>query len=229
MAYQMIHMEIAYRLLNVLVDITHPAEFILGSVAPDSVHMNPDFEMGRKVKSHLFEGCGEWGDTRDYERWSHNIGEMFAKAWTMKGRTDYRDFVLGMCVHCLTDYWNDLNIWRRLQREYIPLMSPGEFKDAYYPEARGIDIWLYQNSKNTKAIIKLLSEASAFDVEGMVNREDMEKQRWHLLNVQYHVPTVDISRYRFLSADFLENFIESAVNHIADSIKESGIIARQQN
>lgn len=229
MAFQMIHMEIAYRLLECPLGIENPADFLIGSVAPDSVHMNPDFEIGRKVKSHMFEGCGEWGDTQDYARWNQNIGEMLAKAGTMKNRTDYRDFVLGICVHCLTDYWNDLNIWRRLQREYIPPMSPGEFKDAYYPEARGIDIWLYQNSKNTKAIIKLLSEASAFDVEGMVNKEDIEKQRRHLLNVQYHVPTVDISRYRFLSADFLENFIESAVKHIADSIKESGIIARQQN
>lgn len=229
MAYQMIHMEIAYRLLNVLVDITHPAEFIIGSVAPDSVHMNPAFEMGRKVKSHMFEGCGEWGDTRDYERWMQNIKKMLTCTNHIKDSTGYRDFLLGMCVHCLTDYWNDLNIWRRLQREYIPPMSSGEFKDAYYPEARGIDIWLYQNSKNTKAIIKLLSEASAFDVKGMVNREDIEKQRKHLLNVQYYVPIVDISGYRFLSPDFLESFIESTVKYIADSIRESGIIARQQN
>ena len=229
MAYQMIHMEIAYRLLNVLVDITHPAQFLFGSVAPDSVHMDPAFEISKKVKSHLFAGCGEWGDTRDYARWMQNIKEMLIRTKDIKDSTDYRDFLLGMCVHCLTDYGNDLNIWRRLQKEYIPPMSPEEFKAAYYPEARGIDLWLYQNSKNTKAIIKLLSEACTFDVEGMVNKEDMEKQRKHLLNVQYHVPAVDISGYRFLSPDFLESFIESTVKHIADSIKEGDIIAKPQN
>ena len=68
MAYQMIHMEIAYRLLNRLPQIENAAEFILGSVAPDSVHMDPDFTIDRKVKSHMFEGCGKWSDTQDYRR-----------------------------------------------------------------------------------------------------------------------------------------------------------------
>lgn len=49
MAFQMIHMEIAYRLLNRIPQIENPAEFILGSVAPDSVHMNPNYDVSMKV------------------------------------------------------------------------------------------------------------------------------------------------------------------------------------
>ncbi len=45
MAFQMIHMEIAYRLLQRIPQIVNAAEFILGSVAPDSVHMNPDYNI----------------------------------------------------------------------------------------------------------------------------------------------------------------------------------------
>ena len=45
MAFQMIHMEIAYRLLKRISPISNPAEFIIGSVAPDSVHMNPDYDV----------------------------------------------------------------------------------------------------------------------------------------------------------------------------------------
>ena len=108
MAFQMIHMEIAYRLLNRIPQISNAAEFILGSVAPDSVHMNPDYNIDMKVKSHLFEDCGKWSDTQDYQRWKRNIHhfcEMIA------GKEDaYRDFCIGICVHCLTDYWNDLKI-----------------------------------------------------------------------------------------------------------------------
>ena len=53
MAFQMIHMEIAYRLLERIPQIPNAAEFILGSVAPDSVHMNPDYNVSMKVKSHI--------------------------------------------------------------------------------------------------------------------------------------------------------------------------------
>ena len=67
MAFQMIHMEIAYRLLERIPQIPNAAEFILGSVAPDSVHMNPDYNVSMKIKSHMFEGCGKWGDTQDYQ------------------------------------------------------------------------------------------------------------------------------------------------------------------
>ena len=218
MAFQMIHMEVAYRLLNRIPQISNAAEFILGSVAPDSVHMNPNYNIDMKMKSHLFEGCGKWSDTQDYQRWKRNIHhfcEMIA------GKEDaYRDFCIGICVHCLTDYWNDLKIWRKLQSKYIPSMNIDTFREAYYPEARGIDQWLYQNSKNTKFIRKMLSEALAMDVEGITNKEDLERQRNHLLNTQYDVDRVDISKYQYLSANDIEDFIEFTVNDIAETISE---------
>ena len=219
MSYQMIHMEIAYRLLKQMPQIENAAELILGSVAPDSVHMNPDYDVTMKVKSHMFEGCGKWSDTQDYRRWNSNIGNVFHTAFTGSTGTDVRDFIIGLCVHCLTDYWNDIRIWRKLQHEYIPPMQLEEFRAAYYPEARGIDLWIYQNSRNTEAVMEMLSKAKAFDVEGLVRKEYIEEQRKHLLNVQYHVDTVDISGYHFLSADVIEEFIDFVVNDIAKTIR----------
>lgn len=116
----MIHMEIAYRLLQYLPQVEYPAEFILGSVAPDAVHMDPHFDVDRKVKSHLFEDCGPWGDTQDYARWRRNIETFFEKAVAVEAEPVRRDFALGICIHCLTDYWNDLRIWREAQRLYLP-------------------------------------------------------------------------------------------------------------
>ena len=214
----MIHMEIAYRLLEQIPQIENAAEFIMGSVAPDSVHMHPEYEVSMKIRSHMFEGCGKWSDTQDYQRWERNISSIFRKYCDEKEQIDYRDFVIGLCVHCLTDYWNDIKIWRKLQKEYIPPMKLEEFRDAYYPEAQGIDKWLYQNSKNTEVIRAMISSAKAFDVDGLVDKELVEKQRSHLLNVQYDVDIVDISKYQFLSADIIADFIEFAVEEIAKTI-----------
>jgi len=209
-------MEIAYRLLERIPQISNAPEFILGSVAPDSVHMNPDYDVNMKVRSHMFDGCGKWGDTQDYQLWKRNINS-FCEIVAGKGHA-YRDFGIGICLHCLTDYWNDIKIWRKLQSKNIPPMSIDEFKKAYYKEARGIDLWLYQNSENTKLIRKMLSEALAMDVEGIIGKEDVERQRNHLLNIQYDVDVVDISKYHYLSANDIADFIEFTVNDIAETI-----------
>lgn len=88
MAYQMIHMEIAYRLLKQLSMVENGAEFILGAVAPDSVHMNQNYEVGMKVSSHMFEFCGKWGDTQDYKRRESNIKDFFIEMQQeMKGQS----------------------------------------------------------------------------------------------------------------------------------------------
>jgi len=52
----------------------------------------------------------------------------------------------------------------------------------------------------------------------MVNMTDIEKQRKHLLEVQYHVDQIDVSGYRFLSEHSIEEFIEDAVNDISEKI-----------
>lgn len=216
MAFQMIHMEIAYKLLKRMPQISYAAEFILGSVAPDSVHMNPNYDVTMKIKSHMFEGCGIWGDTKDYQIWEKNI-YLFCENVAEK-ELAYRDYCIGICVHCLTDYWNDIKIWRKFQSKNIPPMSIDEFKKAYYPEAQGIDFWLYQNSKNTQLIRKMLSEALAMDVEGIINKEDVECLRNHLLNTQYNVDMVDLSTYHYFSANSINDFIEFTVNSIAETL-----------
>ena len=218
MSFQMIHMEIAYRLLERLPQIENAPEFILGAVAPDAVHMDPGYRVDFKVKSHMFENCGKWSDTQDYQQWKKNISKVFHKVADREEKTIYRDFVLGLCVHCLTDYWNDIKIWKKLQSEHIPPLTFEEFRDAYYPEAKGIDLWLYQNSANTYKIRKMLADAVALEVEGLVNKENLERQRNYLLNVQYNAERIDISNYRFLSADDIATFINFTVDDIAETI-----------
>lgn len=66
MAGQITHMEIAYKLIDRLGIDEGKEEFILGSVAPDSVHFDDDY-LSKKVHSHLFENCGPWGDTQNYD------------------------------------------------------------------------------------------------------------------------------------------------------------------
>ena len=58
----------------------------------------------------------------------------------------------------------------------------------------------------------------AVDVEGLVNKEDVEQERNYLLRTQYDVDIVDISKYHFMSANVIGDFIDYAVNDIAEAI-----------
>lgn len=217
MSFQMIHMEIAYRLLQYLPQVKHPAEFVLGSVAPDAVHMAASFDLNRKINSHLFVECGPWGDTQDSERWKRNINAFFEKAVAAEPEPARRDFALGICVHCLTDRLNDIRIWKKAQSIYLQAMAFEEFKEVYYREYRNIDWWLYQNSENAAAIRELLTDAASFAIEGLTDREELERQREHLLYEQYNVEKVDLTMNRFLTAERIEDFM----TYVTDNIRET--------
>lgn len=159
MSFQMIHMEIAYRAAEKLQIRDGLAEFILGSVAPDSVHFRDGYSVEMKVHTHLFEGCGPWSETQDFERWISNIEEFWRRFGEEESDVRRRMFIFGICVHCRTDYYNDIMIWRALRKMHIPPMTLEEFRAEYYPEARDIDKWLYQTSEHTGEITRLLGEA----------------------------------------------------------------------
>lgn len=219
MAYQMIHMEIAYQLLQRMGRMNCGADFILGSVAPDSVHMNPDYRVSEKVRSHLFAGCGEWSDTQDYERWSRNMLQFWENYGSTLQSQEERAFAAGVCVHCFTDYCNDQRIWRRLQREKLPNMSFTHFCEIYYPEAKGIDQWLYQHSEHRDRIRKLLQEGHPFELNGLLHAEEIRCQQHHLLYEQYEMASVDISEYQFLSEKSMMEFIAETVQRIISNRK----------
>lgn len=221
MAFQMIHMEVAYRLLKHWKWVGYPAEFMVGSVTPDSVHMRDDFRTEMKVRSHLFEDCGPWGDTQDYEHWLENIRAFWEQCGKKCRDEKTKCYAAAICVHCLTDYCNDLYIWRHFQKQNIPPMSPGEFKESFYVEARGIDLWLYQNSEHTKEIVPLLEQGECMELGGFLDAKDIKKTKEHLLGEQYDKPLERTEGYRYLSEDFLGEFLDNTVQMVECFFEES--------
>ncbi len=201
---------------------------MLGSVAPDAVHMNPNYDVSSKIKSHLFRNCGMWGDTLDYEQWLNNIEAYFERIATTQEESARRDFEIGICVHCLTDRWNDIRIWRKAQSEFLPAMPFEAFKEAFYREYRSIDNWLYQNSENTAQIRKLLADAESFAIEDLVDGEEIEILRKHLLTVQYNVEKVDITNNRFFTTEKIETFMAFVVDAIRQKLTEGSAASSKQ-
>ena len=219
MAGQITHMEIAYRLIDRLGIDEGKAEFILGSVAPDSVHFDEDY-LSKKIHSHLFENCGPWGDTQDYNNWIINIEAFWNKYVVNEKDSIQRAFYTGIVVHCLTDYWNDLLIWRTLQKEMIPPMTVDEFKEGYYPESNRIDRWLYQNIDDAGEIMTLLENSKEADFEDYVKAACITKMKRHLIDEQYNLPDpIDVSGHKYYKADMMRRFVGEVPDRICEQIE----------
>ena len=223
MSFQMIHMEIAYRVMEKL-SLTEGREaFMLGSVAPDAVHMRADYTVESKIHSHLFEGCGPWGDVRDNERWLRNIDQFWNAYGKDETEVSLKMLAAGIFVHCMTDYWNDVTIWNGTRREYVPPMDPGQFREAFYTEAKAIDKWLYHTSAHTGEIRSLLAAAEEESLADYFTAEDTAKIKKHLLNVQYNAPVPDISGFTYYPRPKLERFLADVPEDIARRLRAKGI------
>ena len=225
MSFQMIHMEIAYRVLEKLGFTEGREAFMLGSVAPDAVHMRADYTVESKIHSHLFESCGPWGETRDNDKWMRNMErfwETFGEAETDPGK---KLLAAGILTHCLTDYWNDITIWKGTRRKYVPPMDPARFKNEFYVEANAIDKWLYQNSSHTEEIRALLTAAKAQGLADYFTAEDTTKIKHHLLNVQYDVPPVEIAGFRYYTREKLEKFLGDVTEDVCRSLNDRGLFS----
>ena len=219
MALQMTHLAVAYKLAEHLKIKENTPEFILGSVAPDSVWFSDSY-LEKKIHSHSFEDCGPWGETEDYDRWLFNIKEFWNKYVIQEKDSRTKAFLIGMCVHNLTDYCFDVMIWTGLKKKLIPPMTFTEFKEVYYPEAQGLDKWLYQNFEATKEIFDLLKESKELDFEDFVFAENQVAMKEHFAKTQYNISDkIDVSGNKYFNLDMQQHFVEEAPDKIYELIK----------
>lgn len=218
MAGQMTHMEVAYRVADKMGISKGRAELILGSVAPDAIGDSVPF-LETKVHTHLFEGCGPWGDTQDYDRWLENIDAFWNEYGAAETDIKRKMLILGICVHCLTDHCNDLLVWRKAQKKCMPPFTQDEFKAVYYPDMKKVGVWLYQNSENTAEIFRLLGVSEELKIEDYTDTTALREIKDHLINVQYNVSEpVDVSDCTYCTAGQMLEFIDICTDSIVDRI-----------
>lgn len=69
MSFPMTHLSIAYNIFVNTSQIKEPGDFLLGAIAPDSVHFRDDFKSSMKKISHLCVGNEKWGEVTNNEEW----------------------------------------------------------------------------------------------------------------------------------------------------------------
>ena len=216
MPFPMTHLIIARNILNATSQIKNPAQFMLGSIAPDAVHFRPDFESDMKKVSHLVVGEERWGWVTDNAGWRENVLTFLD---LMKDEDP--DFILGYCAHILADIKHNVEIWTPFRIEHEHELKSGQ-GSALHREAVEVDFELYRTCPDRPKMWGLLERARPIDIPGIVEASDIERARAHLLYKQYEGrQPVDMSGYKHVTVKTMIDLIEEAWLEIA---RELGLV-----
>lgn len=217
MSYPMVHLKIAYGLLARFSDgyIERLGDFLLGSVAPDAVHFHETYDVSLKEKSHIWKYGPCWGVTLDSEGWRDAI----YKFWKENRDAENKDFLAGYCTHLLTDWENDRRIWAPFREKMEQGAKRDEVYGAYGKEAKGMDLWLYQNDEEVQEIWRLLEQGKTYGMEGCILEEDLARQKHFLLYEEFiGKDAVDVSGYQYCTREIMTEFIKTCVEKIFEVI-----------
>ena len=188
MAYTMTHILIAEEVISEFGQKINYATYMLGTIAPDAVHVRTDFNVVMKEQSHLFSEGLEWGKISSEEEarsWIDNIKKYYSN--NIHKYND--DFLLGYVVHLLADVYCSIHFFTSFRKT---IKGNQEEKMAQYiRESYGVNYFLYSSYIKTKDLNKILMSGKAITLAGVIDKETI-KQRVDQL-FQYEFNNWDIS------------------------------------
>lgn len=166
MPLPMVHLGVA-RILAESAEICESAQFFLGSIAPDAVHMRAgNYRSEWKLASHLrpsrdFSKEQVMRDAVEFIRVHDNSGE--------------RDFFAGYGVHIITDLlWNQ-SIFADFKRAYEEDGLPPEKRDGvYYNAADRLDFELFHRMPWRSDVWCSLMTGHGVDADGLVSAAEVD-------------------------------------------------------
>lgn len=205
MPFPMVHLNIARNVLSAASGILEPSQFLLGSIAPDSVHFRPDYQGVMKKASHLCVGNEEWAE---------NVLR-FAE---LNRRSPNTDFVLGYCAHVLADIKHNIEMWTPYRLAHQEQLDRGLGSDLH-KEAAEVDLELYLTCQDRPELWALLSRSESIDIPGMVRSADIDMAKSHLLWSQYaDRKQVDLSSNKFVTVKRMTGFVAEASQEIRNRL-----------
>lgn len=224
MAFPMTHLQVAYELLEVLPGIKDPCTFIVGSIAPDSVHFREGYNGKIKATSHIWRWGPKWGVTLELDKWMEDI----KKFWN-DNRVSFEDydFIAGYTVHVLTDWMNDYYVWQPFDRQYRTVTWDGityhgineaqydEIFAAFRKELAVMNVWLYGNSPDSDRILDMLKKGKRYEYPGLIEADDLDRAIDSLLYTQFsRMDDYGESACKDYTPEVVTGFIDKCVKEI---------------
>jgi len=191
----MIHLHIANNIATLNPEyIKSPPQFFLGTLAPDSVHFREEFIANDKKVTHLCVSDENWGEITNNDEWIDNVMSFLRE----HKNSENACFALGYAVHILADIYGNINIWTPFRLK-MNLQMANYYGGEHHKRQAAVDFKLANEFEQKKEIWNLLEKSEVLTILGIVFAEDIEKQKRHILQVQYEnvssMQTTEVAAY----------------------------------
>ena len=196
MAQPMMHLLIADKIYQEKSSSIHSyGEFLLGSIAPDAVHMRADYTREQKQISHY-----RYSSQSPISYFDTFLGEY--------STSENKDFVLGYLVHLLSDmiWYHSIRVpfKERFLQAPIHDMSMNE---AYYADCEQIEKLLFWE-EDAPRIINGIKESKAYSLEGVIDAESIKAWKEKLI-FNYNNKRDIFPRTKYISEQYVRDYIAS--------------------
>ncbi len=206
MPLPMVHLTAAVRMHELRGGAPSPA-FLLGSLAPDAIHMRLNATRDDKWHTHLL-------DTHDSDQ--ECVRKLLAPY--QFDDPDTYHFAKGYAAHVLTD-----RLWYRtvivpLETSLSPALSAQELRSLYYLEADQLDFNLYYRVPWRAEVWAKLASARPIDFASLLTAAEIEQWRDRTLDwFEKIVPQPKIEPVH-ITDELVQVFIDRAAETVARNI-----------
>jgi hypothetical protein len=213
MPLPMVHLAVAVAICDAA-DAEPVPEFLLGTLAPDAIHMRAGTAREAKARVHLhraIEACGFEAVQQLYEQ-------------LVTRQPALTDVALGYAVHLMTDaQW--------VERLFLPFraetnLSRDEERALYYRDTDEVDRLLYERAPWRPAVWRALAAAQPADLDGLVSAEEIG--RWRDRTLTWFDALAPSSKPpRFFTCERVQAFVAEAAAGIMAEVAAWDSLQRQ--
>ncbi|MDE7298671.1 MAG: zinc dependent phospholipase C family protein [Lachnospiraceae bacterium] len=206
MAQPMMHLLIADKIYTEKFSFIHSySDFLLGSIAPDAVHVKENYTRELKDISH-------------YRFNSKSRISYFDTFFNEYYTAENKDFVAGYLVHLLSDMIWYHSIRVPFKEEFLKAPSQNmSMNEAYYADCEQIEQLMYLE-KSAFRIIEAINRGNAYSLEGLIDAEDVKAWKEKFI-FDYNNKNNHLRHTKYISEQHIRDYIENCARECAEYLR----------
>ncbi|MCB0127401.1 MAG: zinc dependent phospholipase C family protein [Caldilineaceae bacterium] len=208
MPLPMVHLGIAVQLGDVKGE-TLSSAFLLGSIAPDAIHMRPNADRVAKQMTHL-----RMAESDLPERLQAFLEERSSLP------ENEQSFAAGYVAHILTDALWVTEVVQPFHSQIPATMTKEERRTLYYQETDQVDFNLYHGAPWRETIWHQLKQASAPDLPPLLTAQEITLWQDRTLRWFAELKEEPGIQPMYLTDALVHGFIDRATAHVAAALDD---------
>lgn len=181
------------------------ASFLLGSLAPDAIHMREQASTDDKHAVHL--------RTTTEQLHHHTLRDLLERS--RQDTPDRQDFAEGYAVHLLTDWHWFTRLYTTFRQTIPDTLTAQEVRALYYQETDQIDFDLFSQMPWRRQVWAKLATAQPTDFDVLLSADEIGHWQYRVLHWFGELKQEPGITPQYLTGAVVQQFIHTAVEAIA--------------